>query len=139
MCLHSRNPRRKVLHWIGGIYFWARTRKTYILVGFEDGILALGSVRRIGTGWRQEPVLKLNVTPWNPKKPKGTFVKQPLPVPALASITEEAEVQEPVVRQEDRGQPQNEQLEEVLDMLATDLSVSSGGRASSRPQADQVE
>ena len=54
-------------------------------------------------------------------------MKQPLPVPALASITEEA-----VVRQGDRGQSQGEQLEEVLDMLAADLSVSSGGRASSR-------
>ena len=59
-------------------------------------------------------------------------MKQPLPAPALASITEEAEVQEPVVRQGDRGQSQSEQLEEVLDMLATDLSVSNGGRASSR-------
>ena len=59
-------------------------------------------------------------------------MRQPLPVPALASITEEAEVQEPVVRQGDLGQSQGEQLEEVLDMLATDLSVSSRGRASSR-------
>ena len=59
-------------------------------------------------------------------------MKQPLPVPALASITEEAEVQEPVVRQGDLGQSQGEQLEEVLDMLETDLSVSGGGRASSR-------
>ncbi|CAE7288205.1 unnamed protein product, partial [Symbiodinium sp. KB8] len=60
------------------------------------------------------------------------IMKQPLPAPALASITEEAEAQEPVVRSGDRGQSQDEQLEEVLDMLATDLSVSNGGRASSR-------
>ena len=59
-------------------------------------------------------------------------MKQPVPAPALASITEEAEAQEPVVRQGDRGQSQGGQLEEVLDMLATDLSVSNGGRASSR-------
>ena len=59
-------------------------------------------------------------------------MKQPLPAPALASISEEAEVQEPVVRQGDLGQSQGEQLEEVLDMLATDLSVSGSGRASSR-------
>ena len=66
-------------------------------------------------------------------------MKQPLPVPALASITEEADAQEPVVRQGDRGQSQDEQLEEVLDMLNTDLSVSSGGRASSRTSSRSGE
>ena len=127
-----KKPEKKgTANWIGGIYLGKNAQDLH-LVGVEDGILATGSVRRIGTGWRKEPVLKLSVTPWNPKKPKGTFVKQPLPVPALASITEEAEVQEPVVRQGDLGQSQGEQLEEVLDMLATDLSVSSRGRASSR-------
>ena len=127
-----KKPEKKgTANWIGGIYLGKNAQDLH-LVGVEDGILATGSVRRIGTGWRKEPVLKLSVTPWNPKKPKGTFVKQPLPVPALASITEEAEVQEPVVRQGDLGQSQGEQLEEVLDMLATDLSVSGGGRASSR-------
>ena len=126
-----KKPEKKgTANWIGGIYLGKNAQDLH-LVGVEDGILATGSVRRIGTGWRKEPVLKLSVTPWNPKKPKGTFVKQPLPVPALASITEEAEVQEPVVRQGDRGQSQDEQLEEVLDMLGTDLSVSNGGRASS--------
>ncbi|CAE7242118.1 unnamed protein product, partial [Symbiodinium microadriaticum] len=107
-------------------------------VRVEDGILATGSVRRIATGWRKEPVLKLSVTPWNPKKPKGTFVKQPLPAPALTSITEEASVQEPVVRSGDRGQTHDEQLEEVMDMLATDLSVSNGGRASSAAVPDDM-
>ena len=58
-------------------------------------------------------------------------MKQPLPAPALASISEEASVQEPVIRTGDRRQSQDEQLEEVMDMLATDLSVSNGGRASS--------
>ena len=127
-----KKPEKKgTANWIGGIYLGKNAQDLH-LVGVEDGILAIGPVRRIATGWRKEPVLKLSVTPWNPKKPKGTFVKQPLPAPALASITEEAEVQEPVVRQGDRGQSQGEQLEEVLDMLATDLSVSNGGRASSR-------
>ena len=127
-----KKPEKKgTANWIGGIYLGKNAQDLH-LVGVEDGILATGSVRRIGTGWRKEPVLKLSVTPWNPKKPKGTFVKQPLPAPALASISEEAEVQEPVVRQGDLGQSQGEQLEEVLDMLATDLSVSGSGRASSR-------
>ena len=48
----------------------------------------------------------------------------------MPSITEEAEAQVPGVRPSDRGQSQDEQLEEVLDMLHTDLSASSGGRAS---------
>ena len=126
-----KKPEKKgTANWIGGIYLGKNAQDLH-LVGVEDGILATGSVRRIATGWRKEPVLKLSVTPWNPKKPKGTFVKQPFPAPALASITEEASVQEPVVRPGDRGQSQDEQLEEVMDMLATDLSVSNGGRASS--------
>ena len=126
-----KKPEKKgTANWIGGIYLGKNAQDLH-LVGVEDGILSTGSVRRIGTGWRKEPVLKLSVTPWNPKKPKGAFVKQPLPVPTLASITEEAEVQESVVRQGDRGQSQDEQLEEVLDMLGTDLSVSNAGRASS--------
>ena len=126
-----KKPEKKgTANWISGIYL-GKNAQDLRLVGVEDGILATGSVRRIATGWRKEPALKLSVTPWNPKKPKGTFVRQPLPAPALASIAEEASVQDPVVRPGDRGQSQDEQLEEVLDMLATDLSVSNGGRASS--------
>ena len=106
-----KKPEKKgTANWIGGIYLGKNAQDLH-LVGVEDGILSTGSVRRIGTGWRKEPVLKLSVTPWNPKKPKGTFVKQPLPVPTLASITEEAEVQEPVVRQGDRGQSQDGEFE----------------------------
>ena len=119
-----KKPEKKgTANWIGGIYLGKNAQDLH-LVGVEDGILATGDQYVC-------PVLKLSVTPWNPKKPKGTFVKQPLPVPALANITEEAVVQEPVVRPGDRGQSQDEQLEEVMDMLATDLSVSNGGRASS--------
>ncbi|OLP94038.1 hypothetical protein AK812_SmicGene23990 [Symbiodinium microadriaticum] len=46
----------------------------------------------------------------------------------------EAQPEEPTEqeRQGDLGQSQGEQIEEVLDMLGTDLSVSNGGRASSR-------
>ena len=133
-----KKPEKKgTANWIGGIYLGKNAQDLH-LVGVEDGILATGSVRRIATGWRKEPVLKLSVTPWNPKKPKGTFVKQPLPAPALTSITEEASVQEPVVRSGDRGQTHDEQLEEVMDMLATDLSVSNGGRASSAAVPDDM-
>ena len=126
-----KKPEKKgTANCIGGI-FLGKNAQDLRLVGVEDGILATGSVRRIATGWRKEPVLNLSVTPWNPKKPKGTFVKQPLPAPALASIAEEASAQEPVIRMGDRGQSRDEQLEEVLDMLASDLSVSNGGTASS--------
>ncbi|CAE7023445.1 unnamed protein product, partial [Symbiodinium sp. KB8] len=41
-------------------------------------------------------------------------------------------------RSGDRGQTHDEQLEEVMDMLATDLSVSNGGRASSAAVPDDM-
>ena len=126
-----KKPEKKgTANWIGGIYL-GKNAQDLRLVGVEDGALAAGSVRRIATGWRKEPVLKVSVTPWNPKKPKGNFVRQPLPAPALTSIAEEETSQEPVIRAEDRGHSQAEQVEQVLDLLDTDLSASSGGRASS--------
>ena len=103
------------------------------LVGVEDGILATGSVRRIATGWRKEPVLKLSVTPWNPKKPKGTFVKQPLPAQPQHSQVSQKKPQYKSQSSEQETEPSRKmnREEEVLDMLASDLSVSNGGRASS--------
>ena len=47
------------------------------------------------------------------------------------SQTEEASAEEPDIRTEDRGHSQSEQLEQVLDLLDTELSASNGGRASS--------
>ena len=128
-----KKPEKKgTANWIGGIpgIYLGKNAQDLHLVGVEDGVLATGSVRRIATRWRKEPVLKLSVTPWNPKKPKGSFVKQPLPAPALASIAEEEAAQESVIRAEGRGHSQAEQIEQVLDMLDVDLSASSGGRAS---------
>ena len=126
-----KKPEKKgAANWIGGIYLGKNAQDLH-LVGVEDGVLATGSVRRITTGWRKEPVLKLSVTPWNPKKRKGTFVRQPLPAPVMPSIAEEERAREAVIRDEDRGHSQSEQVEQVLDMLDTDLSASSGGRASS--------
>ena len=129
--LALKKPEKKgTANWIGGIYLGKNAQDLH-LVGVADGVLATGSVRRIATGWRKEPVLKLSVTPWNPKKPKGTFVKQPLSAAVLTSIAEEETAQEPVIRAEDRGHSHGEQIEQVLDLLDADLSASSGGRASS--------
>ena len=126
-----KKPEKKgTANWIGGIYLGKNAQDMH-LVGVDDGVLATGSVRRIATGWRKEPVLKLSVTPWNPRKPKGVYTRQPLTTPTLPRIAEEEETaMAPGIRQEDRGQSQGEMVEEVLDMLDTDLSASSRGRGS---------
>ena len=64
-----KKPEKKgTANWIGGIYLGKNAQDLH-LVGVEDGILATGSVRRIGTGWRKEPVLKLSV---NTVEPQGS-------------------------------------------------------------------
>ena len=101
-----KKPEKKTkAPWCGGIYL-SKTRNDPRIIGLEDGVMRAGAIRRIGAGWRVEPVMRLTSTSWNISKPKGKFNPPALPEASMPALRneEEEEATKPTVEIEDRNQ-----------------------------------